>query len=224
MQKEQLDKIKDQFTFDWKISHIDEYFKAAVLVPLVEIDGELHILFEKRAQTIKQGGEICFPGGKIDPEDASSLHAALRETQEEIGCRQEQIDILGRLDTLFLPSGVLINPYIGILNEKVEQLKIEPAEVAAVFTVPVGFFLKNEPEHYDCKVMVHPYTIDPETKEKEDLLPVEELGLPEYYREPWGNARHRIYAYRTEHGVIWGLTAQILYDCIQELKEMMNIT
>lgn len=222
MQKELLEKIRQQFTFDKRISNIEEYFKAAVLVPLIEIDEELHILFEKRAKSITQGGEICFPGGQIDSTDDSSMHAAIRETQEELGCHQDQIDILGRLDTLIQPSGALIHPYIGVLNESLEGLAVQSDEVAAVFTIPVTFFLESEPERFDCKVLVHPYTVNPVTAEKEELLPVKMLGLPTHYSEPWGNGIQKIYVYPTDYGPIWGLTAQILRDCTGRLKQLLE--
>lgn len=86
MDKQQLEVIRKNFTFEQRLSDYEDYFKAAVLVPLIEIEGELHFLFEKRAANIKQGGEICFPGGKFEITDSSSLAAAMRETQEELGC------------------------------------------------------------------------------------------------------------------------------------------
>lgn len=223
MDKQQLKVIRDNFTFEQRLSDYQDYFKAAVLVPLIEIEGELHFLFEKRAANIKQGGEICFPGGKIEITDSSSLAAAIRETQEELGCDQEQITVLGRLKTLILASGVLINPYLGVLNCSLSELKTDPQEVDSIFTLPVDSFLERQPDRYDCLVKVHPYVIDSETNVRTDLLPVINLGLPERYQEPWGDSIQKIYAYQTESGVIWGLTAKVLYDCLTDIQELLSI-
>jgi 8-oxo-dGTP pyrophosphatase MutT (NUDIX family) len=61
----------------------DKYFNSAVLVPLVEIDNKFHFLFEKRANHIRQGGEVSFPGGEFTKKDQGLRHTAIRETSEE---------------------------------------------------------------------------------------------------------------------------------------------
>lgn len=64
------------------------FFNSAVILPLIKVDGEYHILFEKRSHHIPQGGEICFPGGRFSPElDQTYQDTALRETEEELGYR-----------------------------------------------------------------------------------------------------------------------------------------
>lgn len=222
MQKQLFDRIKGGFTYNEHFSGIDDYFQASVLVPLLLIDDEYHFVFEQRVEQIRQGGEICFPGGKIEPSDPSPKDTALRETCEEIGCRPEAIDVIGRLGSLLLPSGMLVHAYLGILSEPLDQKLIAKDEVASVFTVPVSFFYSGNPDIYNCKVLIHPVMTDPETGEKQVLLPVEELGLPSRYSEPWGNSDHKVYVYHTPHGVVWGLTAKIVYDCIREIKKLLN--
>lgn len=222
MEKERFDAIKHHFSFEKRISHYEDYFQAAVIVLLIESEGEYHLLFEKRTETIKQGGEICFPGGKIEPTDESSLEAALRETQEELGCDPKQIEVLGRSEILLLASGVTVEPYIGILHQSIDTLHLSEKEVEAIFTLPLTHFLENQPDHYDCKVLVHPYVIDPLTNQRQELLPVKELELPSRYNEPWGAGRQRIYAYPTDHGLIWGLTAQIINDCVTTIQALIT--
>lgn len=219
MQKQEFDRLKCKLTYKEQISNIDDYFQASVLALLVLIDNEYHFVFEKRVPHIRQGGEVCFPGGKIDKSDASPLETALRETYEEIGCKAESINILGKLDTLILPNGILVHAYLGILSEPINPQKIAKDEVDSIFTIPLSFFLLNEPEVYSCKVFVHPYLNNNETGEKEILLPVEELGLPDYYSEPWGEAYHNIYVYRTSYELVWGLTAKIVHDCVTKIKK-----
>ena len=73
----------------------------AVLVPLVERNGELHLLYEVRAEGIRQPREVCFPGGKMEPgEDA--VTCALRETWEELGIPKEAIEVIGEGDFIAL--------------------------------------------------------------------------------------------------------------------------
>lgn len=220
MKKQMFNRIKNGFTHNERISGFDDYFQASVLAPLLLIDDEYHFLFEQRVEQIRQGGEICFPGGKIDCFDSSPQETALRETYEEIGCKPETVDVIGRLSSLFLPTGVLVHAYLGILSEPVNPELIAKDEVASVFTVPVSFFYKNDPEIYNCKVLIHPYLTDPETGKKHILLPAEELGLPSRYHEPWGDLDHEVYVYHTPHGMVWGLTAKIVYECMQEIREL----
>lgn len=222
MRKQEFDKIINEFSFKERISGINEYFQAAVLAPLLLIDGEYHFVFEQRMPHIRQGGEVCFPGGKIEASDPSPLEAALRETYEEIGCPPEKVNVIGRLDSQLLSSGVLVHAYLGILPEPVSPQAIAKDEVAAVFSVPLSFFLENEPELYECKVLIHPYLTDRETGEKKILLPAEELGLPAYYSEPWGGAFHKIHVYRTDFGLVWGLTAKIVYDCVTKIRKIRS--
>ena len=92
-----LDKLKYQL--DQKRAMFigeETAFRSAVLIPLVQVGGEWHILFEVRSFKMrKQPGDISFPGGRIDATDQSPLAAALRETSEELGVDLEQITILG---------------------------------------------------------------------------------------------------------------------------------
>lgn len=66
-----------------------------MLIPLVEKDGELHLLFEVRAKHMEsQPGEICFPGGHVE-QGENPKDAALRETFEELGIPTEKIELIG---------------------------------------------------------------------------------------------------------------------------------
>ena len=80
---------------------------AAVAVPLLEIDGENHVVFTVRSNTLRrQPGEISFPGGHCEPNDKSGAHAAMRECSEELGIDLDQIELLGNLDCLVSAIGV----------------------------------------------------------------------------------------------------------------------
>ena len=84
---------------------------AAVLVPLFEKNRQVNILFAKRTQTVRHHkGQISFPGGALDPGDRDLSRAALRETEEEIGIRQESVEIIAELE----PTAR--GPYCGSLG------------------------------------------------------------------------------------------------------------
>jgi peroxisomal coenzyme A diphosphatase NUDT7 len=194
----------------------DLYFNSAVLVPFLLIGDEYHILFQKRAAGIRQGSEICFPGGRHDSGlDRDFQETALRETVEELGLDRDKISISGQLDTLVTPRGIIVETYIGTLAiDDLNQLQPAPGEVEEVFTVPVSWFIANRPEIYFTRVEVQPSTIGPDGK-KQILLPVEELGLPAMYGESLNGMNYRVVVYKTEKYVIWGLTATILFEMIR---------
>ena len=125
-------------------------FNSAVLIPLIHINDEYHLLFQKRANNIRQGGEVCFPGGEFDPEkDRDFLETAVRETIEEIGIKKDDIEIIGEMDTLVAPMGVTVDPFVGVLNiNDLDKLNIDQTEVDRVFILPVSYFLSNNPSEY----------------------------------------------------------------------------
>jgi len=191
----------------------DKYFNSAVLVPLHFINDECHFLFEKRAGNIRQGGEVSFPGGEIDTAlDKNIKDTAIRETIEELGVAADQIEIIGGMGTLVAPMGVTVDPFVGKLNiNSIEELKIDYKEVEKLFTIPVSFFLENQPDTYYIDVRAHPYDVDDEGN-KIELLPVKKLGLPNRYADPWRKARHRVLIYNTPGEIVWGITAEIVYE------------
>jgi 8-oxo-dGTP pyrophosphatase MutT (NUDIX family) len=114
---------------------------AAVLVPLVERDTGLTVLLTQRAETLKDhAGQISFPGGRIEPEDADAWHAALREAYEEIGLRADFVEFAGYLPDHHVITGFRVTPVVGFVNPDYE-LRIAAAEVHDVFEVPLDFIL-----------------------------------------------------------------------------------
>ncbi|MBZ5199677.1 CoA pyrophosphatase [Planomicrobium chinense] len=183
-----------------------DFAKFAILLPLIEKDGEVHVLFEKRAETLrKQPGEVCFPGGRIDPEDLSPKSAALRETDEELGISEDEISDLFPLDYMVSPFGMIIYAFAGFIDSSAE-FKPNPDEVGELFSVPLSFFLENPPRVYQIN-----FDVQPEESFPYDLI----VGGRDY---SWRTRNLEEYFYLYEDKVIWGLTARILSHFIDIIK------
>lgn len=116
---------------------------AAVLVPLVDRPEGLTVLLTQRTDHLHHhGGQISFPGGRVEEHDTSAIETALRETEEEIGLDRRHVDIVGFLDLYQTVTGFLITPVVSFV-EPAFQLNPDPFEVADVFEVPLGFILDS---------------------------------------------------------------------------------
>jgi 8-oxo-dGTP pyrophosphatase MutT (NUDIX family) len=178
------------------------FFPAAVLVPLVWQDGELAVLFEVRASNMAwQPGEICFPGGRIEPKDDDALYAAVRETSEELGIGSDDIQILGSLGELVSPIGVRLYPFVGHIADGV-QLNISQDEVAEIFTVPLNFLMTTEPLIGHMEAATRPLADFPSSL------------LPGYSQDWKRRTTYSVLFYQYRQHVIWGLTAQVLQHFI----------
>jgi 8-oxo-dGTP pyrophosphatase MutT (NUDIX family) len=114
---------------------------AAVLVPLVaHADGIAVLLTQRTAHLHAHAGQISFPGGRIEDEDADAVAAALRETEEEVGLPPDRVSVVGRLDTYVTGTGFEIAPIVGIV-EPPYPLSIDPFEVAEAFEVPLAYIV-----------------------------------------------------------------------------------
>ena len=119
---------------------------AAVLVPLVERASGLHVLLTQRTAHLRDhAGQVSFPGGRMEREDADPAAAALRETFEEIGLEARFIEIVGYLDTYLTITGFSVVPVVAFVREGF-SLALDEFEVASVFEVPLEFIL--DPAHH----------------------------------------------------------------------------
>lgn len=114
---------------------------AAVLVPVwLRPEGASLILTKRSSRLKHHPGQIAFPGGKVDPSDASAQAAALRETQEEIGLPPARVEILGTLPVHETVTGFAVTPFVGLIRGAFDPLP-EAGEVEEVFTVPLSHVL-----------------------------------------------------------------------------------
>jgi len=110
---------------------------AAVLIPLVERD-EWQVLLTKRTDHLNNhAGQVSFPGGRADAVDVSPLHTALRETEEEVGIRQELIEAAGIIEPFLTVTDFNVIPIVGFVDPSF-ILDIDEFEVADVFEVPLS--------------------------------------------------------------------------------------
>jgi len=197
----------------------EEYLNSVILIPLMKVGDEYHFIFEKRSKGIRQGGEVCFPGGMCDcTRDKDIKETALRETFEEIGIAPGHIDIIGPMDTLVAPMGVIVDAFVGLVNIKsLDEVVINHEEVEYAFTVPVSYFQKSRPEMYNARVILEPSFID-EAGREVVLFPSRELGVPEKYTRPWGKLNYPIPLYRVQGELIWGITARFIMDMVKKIR------
>ncbi|XP_012683587.2 peroxisomal coenzyme A diphosphatase NUDT7 [Clupea harengus] len=155
--------------------------KASVLIPVFVRGGELHVLMTLRSPHLNSNaGEVCFPGGKSDPEDKDEVDTALREAKEEIGLPPEQVEVVCKLFPIINKRGLLVTPVVAFIDESFVA-QPNPAEVSEVFTVPLDFF-RLEAAH--------------------SLYPVQGMTAPLHsflYPDPTSGKQQQI----------WGLTAMI---------------
>jgi 8-oxo-dGTP pyrophosphatase MutT (NUDIX family) len=114
---------------------------AAVLVPVVAREGRVNLLFTQRTEHLTaHAGQISFPGGRVETQDASRIDTALRETEEEIGLARRHVQVLGALPDYELGTGFRITPVVGWIQAPFET-RPDPYEVAEIFEIPLEHFL-----------------------------------------------------------------------------------
>lgn len=219
MKEQQLVKIKRTLQMRSPKTHgIDKELHFAVLVLMVFWEGEYHLVFEKRSAQVPQGGEVSFPGGRVEREvDRDSQETAIRETIEELGIPRDKLTVIGQLDSFVVPLGPEIDAYVGVADiENLDEIRVQTAEVEYVFLVPVSFFF-TKPEVYTSIVKIHPSYVD-ENGNEVTLFPAKELGLPERYYQTWGNGLYQIFVYKYKNESIWGITARFINDLMERLS------
>ncbi len=200
-----FEQIKQKFkNYKTDIIDHDSSLESAVLIPLLNIDGTVHVLFQVRSKNIAtQPGEISFPGGKKEFSDKDFMQTAVRETCEELGTDEGNIEIITEMDTFVAPFNMIIYPYLGIIKD-FSKININEDEVDHIFLVPLSYFFDTKPDIYKSKVSITPG----------DDFPYHLLPQKETYTFKTGNYNVLFYDYKGY--IIWGITAKIMNDFINK--------
>ena len=180
----------------------------AVLVPLVKGEEGLSLLYEVRAGEIRQPGEVCFPGGRMEPGETAE-DCALRETWEELAIPAEGIRLLGRLDFIAHRANFLMQPVLGLVDAAaLEAMRPSPAEVAGTFLIPLSHLMAHPPLEYDYRLLPQPG----------EGFPYDLIGIPRDY--PWQPGRENVPVYPWGDHAVWGLTGRITRHLVALLREL----
>lgn len=192
---------------------MDKRGEFSVLVPLVEGDEGLSLLYEVRAKTMhSQPGEICFPGGRAEGNETPE-ECALRETWEELAIPPRAVHILGRLDFIAHRAGFLMYAVAAKVDrEAVEHMHPGPDEVDETFLVPLEYLLTHPPMDLSYKLVPEP---GPD-------FPYEQAGIPRDYA--WRLGRETVPVYRWRDRVIWGLTGRITRNLLGYIRRLPRET
>ncbi|MDY7579832.1 CoA pyrophosphatase [Herbaspirillum sp. RTI4] len=116
---------------------------AAVLIPIVlRSDGPTLLFTQRTADLRNHGGQVSFPGGRVEADDRSVIDTALRETEEEIGLPRSQIEVIGSLPEYFTGTGYRVTPVAALVQPPL-SLTPNPGEVAEIFEVPFAFLMNG---------------------------------------------------------------------------------
>lgn len=184
---------------------VDVKNRFSVMIPLIKREGEIHLLFEKRAFTLRnQPGEISFPGGRIEKGE-SPREAAVRETAEELLISEREIEIYSEGDFVVNPYAAIIYTFVGEIKKDFDKISPSEDEVEKVFTVPLSYFLKTKPKSYKINLRV----------ERNKEFPYHLIPNGVNYKFKRGREEVLFYEYGDE--IIWGFTAKMARRFVENL-------
>jgi 8-oxo-dGTP pyrophosphatase MutT (NUDIX family) len=129
---------------------------AAVLIALTWFEDEWHLLYTRRTDRVEtHKGQVSFPGGACDPGEETAEQTALREANEEVGIRSQDVRILGKLAPMITISSFRVTPVVGVVHWPY-TFRVENAEVARVFTMPLSW-LAEKKNRWEFKLPGRPY-------------------------------------------------------------------
>ncbi|WP_342504733.1 CoA pyrophosphatase [Sporosarcina sp. FSL K6-2383] len=202
-----LDKLKQLKENEFHFIGEETAFRSAVLIPIVQVDGEWHILFEIRSFTMRrQPGDISFPGGRIDITDPTPLAAALRETHEELGVDPKTVTVIRQLSPYIASPAFVVYPFVAIIEYSEIIHSYNTEEVEEVFTVPIKWLLNYEPYMHVVSVQATPAS----------NFPFDKIMNGTQYQ--WRSIGMEEWFFDYKQYTIWGLTARILKHFIDIIK------
>ena len=144
------DVVLPQSSVHWPPSLVEEVLNAlrpaGVLIPVLERESEPSVLLTQRSADLKHhAGQISFPGGRMEESDDDVVHAALRETHEEVGIEPGAISVIGYLAPMATVTGYAVTPVIGLVAPET-RLVIDRTEVDYAFEVPLAYLLDHRNE------------------------------------------------------------------------------
>jgi len=185
---------------------------SSVILPVIEMDGEDHILFQLRGSRLKhQPGEVSFPGGRVELGEESET-AAVREFCEELEASESQLEIISKIFDYATPTRGFIHCYLARVDKNLD-LSISNDEVEELFTVPISFFKENQPRIFKNASVILP------DKKLEDSGLLERLNIPrkDDMTYSWPTLYYDIPFYEYKEYIIWGITANIVKNFIDLL-------
>ena len=190
-----MNNIRSMFK-DRKGKSIEKFRKSSVMILLTEEKGEIYLVFEKRALSLrKHPGDVSLPGGGIE-EGETPKDAAIRETFEELNINKENFQFIGEMDYLITPFNSIIYAFVGRITTNL--IYPNKNEVDHVFKVPLKFFLENKPKKYEGIIKQH---------YKEDF-PFNLINGGKNYK--FSSKTYYQYFYKYNEYIIWGFTAMII--------------
>ncbi len=200
-----IEEMKDYFSHR-ELGLQEAAGEYAILVPLVQWEGQRCLLFETRADTLvgHQPGEVCFPGGKTESGE-TAVQCALRETWEELAIPPEAVEVIGEMDFLHIRSNCLLRPVLGRVDSAaLADIRPCAAEVADTFLVPLAWLRDHPPAVY---IHRQPVSISD--------FPYEDAGVSDDYL--WRPYYMEVPVYHGLPHPLWGLTARITMDVVAHL-------
>ena len=144
--------LGSDFSLNGVIPAPTSFRPAAVLVPLVRREAGITVLLTQRTEDMpSHAGQIAFPGGRRQAEDADARATALRETEEEVGISRTFVQVVGPVDPYRTGTGYEITPVVGIVTPGF-TIHADPREVADVFEVPLAHFLDEKNHRIESRV------------------------------------------------------------------------
>lgn len=184
----------------------DRLHEYSILIPIIEINNDLHLIFEIRSHQLEsQPGEICFPGGKKE-ELEHPKYAAVRETMEELNLSEENIEIFGSLTPLYTPFNYKINNYVGLIKGvNYKDIVFNTDEVHDIFTVPLDYLKNYEVDCYNFDVKMDIPT----------HFPFQKIQNGKDYS--WKTGNYEVCFYEYQDKIIWGMTAKMLKSFLDKI-------